>query len=64
MARMKKADEKWKICSFCKYIKKCTVGQGRIHNLANNPVAVNDIGCFDYEIYKKQFLGHQLGLFK
>lgn len=64
MTRQKKLDEKWKICSFCKYIKHCTVGQGRIKDLADNPVAVNDIGCFDYEIYKKNSAGRQLGLFQ
>lgn len=64
MTRQKKLDEKWKICSFCKYIRHCTVGQGRIKDLANNPVAVNDIGCFDYEIYKKNSAGRQLGLFQ
>ena len=64
MTRHRKLDEKWKICSFCKYIKHCTVGQGRIQDLADNPVAVNDIGCFDYEIYKKNYKGKQLGLFQ
>lgn len=64
MARNNKLDEKWKICSFCKYISLCSVGKGRIIDLANNPVAINDIGCFDYEIYKKQFNGKQLGLFQ
>ena len=58
-----KQDDKWKICSFCKYIKHCEIGKGRIIDLANNPVAYNDIGCFDYEMYKKQFKGKQLGLF-
>lgn len=61
--RNKKLDEKWKVCSFCKYIKRCETGQGRIIDLADNPVAYNDIGCFDYEVYKKQFTGKQLGLF-
>lgn len=64
MAKMNKLDEKWKICSFCRYIKRCTVGQGRIQDLVDNPVAYNDIGCFDYEIYKKSCSGKQLGLFK
>lgn len=64
MTKHRKLDEKWKICSFCKYIKHCTVGQGRIQDLADNPVAVNDIGCFDYEIYKKNYKGKQLGLFQ
>ncbi len=59
-----KLEEKWKICSFCKYIKYCKTGQGRIIDLADNPVAYNDIGCFDYEIYKKQHTGTQLSLFK
>lgn len=63
MYKKSKVDEKWKICSFCKHIKRCTVGQGRIKDLADNPVAVNDIGCFEYEIFKKQFQGEQLGLF-
>lgn len=58
-----KLDEKWKTCSFCKYIKRCEIGQGRIIDLANNPVAYNDIGCFDYEMFEKQFKGKQLGLF-
>lgn len=58
-----KLDEKWKICSFCKHIKRCKIGQGRIIDLANNPIAYNDIGCFDYEMFKKQFKGKQLGLF-
>lgn len=61
--KKKKIDEKWKVCSFCKYIKRCTVGQGRIQDLADNPFAVNDIGCFEYEIFKSQFQGEQLGLF-
>ena len=63
MSNKKFSDEKWKVCSFCKYIKHCYVGQGRIKDLANNPVAYNDIGCFDYEIYKKNSNGTQLGLF-
>lgn len=64
MYRSKKSDEKWKVCSFCKFIRRCYVGQGRIKDLANNPVAYNDIGCFDYEIYKQSTKGHQLGLFE
>ena len=64
MARQKKLEKNWKICSFCKYIKRCTVGQGRIQDLANNPVAINDIGCFNYEIYFKGINGTQLNLFK
>ncbi len=63
MKKNKNLDDKWKVCSFCKYIKRCSVGQGRIQDLANNPVAYNDIGCFDYEIYKKSCFGKQLGLF-
>lgn len=58
-------DDKWKVCSFCKYIKVCTVGQGRIKDLADNPVAVYDIGCFSYEIYLKQGArSKQLGFFQ
>ncbi len=64
MLKKDKFDKNWKICSFCKYIKVCTIGQGRIQDLADNPVAYNDIGCFDYEIYKKNSTGKQLGLFK
>lgn len=65
MVYKNKMNEKWKICSFCKYIKFCTVGQGRIQDLADNPVAYNDIGCFDYEIYKASAnKTKQLGLFK
>ena len=61
----KKRDEKWKICSFCKYIKRCSVGQGRIKDLADNPVAYNDIGCFNYEIYMMSVnKTKQLGLFE
>ena len=63
MPKKNSLDEKWKVCCFCKYIKLCSVGQGRIQDLANNPVAYNDIGCFDYEIYKKGSTGEQLGLF-
>ncbi len=59
----KKIDERWKICCFCKYIKACDVGQARIKDLAPNPHAINEIGCFDYEIYKKQSEAKQLGLF-
>ena len=61
--KKKSIDEKWKVCSFCKYIKYCSVGQGRIKDLADNPVAVYDIGCFEYEVYKKNSIGKQLGLF-
>ena len=58
-------ENNWKICSFCKYIKRCNVGQGRIQDLADNPVAYNDIGCFNYEIYKTSVnTTKQLGLFK
>lgn len=60
---MKKVDERWKICCFCKYIKACDAGRGRIQNIGNNLHAINEIGCFDYEIYKKQSEGNQLGLF-
>ncbi len=60
---MKKADEKWKVCSFCKYIKACDAGLGRIRDLSNNLHAINEIGCFEYEIYKKQCEAKQLGLF-
>lgn len=63
MYKKSKNDEKWKICSFCKYIKRCETGKARIIDLADNPVAYNDIGCFDYEIYKKSCAGIQLGLF-
>ena len=64
MSYKNKKDNNWKICSFCKYIKSCEVGQSRIKDLADNPVAYNDIGCFDYEIYKKSHCSKQLGLFK
>ena len=63
MTRQKNLDKNWKVCSFCKYIKRCTVGQGRIQDLTNNPVAINDIGCFNYEIYIRSTKGKQLGLF-
>ena len=63
MARQKNLDKNWKVCSFCKYIRHCTIGQGRIQDLANNPVAVNDIGCFNYEIYFKSKSSKQLRLF-
>ena len=43
--------------------RRCSVGYGRVQDLADNPVAVYDIGCFDYEVYKRSCTGKQLGLF-
>ncbi len=52
---MKKREKSWKICSFCKYIKVCEVGQGRIKDLSHgNLHAINEIGCFDFEVYLSQ----------
>lgn len=63
---MKKREKSWKICSFCKYIKACDVGRRRILDLpCGNLHAINEIGCFDFEIYLS---GHkkykQLGFFR
>ena len=63
MNKKSRLDEKWKVCSFCKYLRRCSVGQGRVQDLADNPVAVYDIGCFDYEVYKRGCSGKQLGVF-
>lgn len=51
---MRKSEKEWKICVFCKYKKACAAGAGRILDLPPNSPIINEIGCFEYETYKKQ----------
>lgn len=51
---MVKSKKEWKICVFCKYKKSCAAGLSRIMDLPPNSPIVNEIGCFEHEIYKNQ----------
>ncbi|MEI7474299.1 MAG: hypothetical protein WCK67_05920 [bacterium] len=53
----------WNACYICKHIKLCISGKNRIINISADNTILNDIGCFDFEQYKKQIEPRQLGLF-
>ncbi len=50
-------------CHNCEFKELCKVAQARLEGLNINSPTIQDIGCFDFEIYKKQIEDKQLGLF-
>lgn len=55
--------KKFQTCYNCEFKKACNVAEARLEGLNINSPTINDIGCFDFEIYKKQTDAKQLGLF-
>jgi len=53
----------WEVCLYCLKNKECVVGAERIKGLEYNSPTVPEIGCYDYEIYKKQLADKQMKLF-
>jgi hypothetical protein len=49
-------------CYNCEYKSLCKVAAARLEGLDLNSPVLRDIGCFDFEIYKKQIEDKQLTL--
>jgi len=48
-------------CFSCQYKSACNVAQSRLEGLDMRSPVISDIGCFGFEIYKKQVEDKQLG---
>jgi len=56
--------KKWTMCTHCRYISECEIGQVRAHNIKVEPLISSDIGCSNYDHYYTFFNSRQLKLFK
>lgn len=54
--------KQFQICFTCEYKPLCKTGQSRLEGLDTTSPTIGDIGCFDFEIYKKQTQDRQLKL--
>ena len=54
--------KQFQTCYNCKNKSLCKVSTARLEGLNINSPTLRDIGCFDYEIYKKQIEDKQLKL--
>lgn len=57
------AKKQFQTCYNCEYKFFCNVAKARLEGLNINSPTIQDIGCFDFEIYKKQIEDKQLNLF-
>lgn len=55
--------KKFQSCYNCDFRKDCKVAEARLEGLNINSPIIRDIGCFDFDIYRKQIEDKQLGLF-
>lgn len=60
---MGKCVKSWVVCSTCKYLKGCETGASRLKSLGQDSLISEDIGCFDYIVYKEDNEAKQLKLF-
>ena len=49
-------------CYTCQHKSTCNVAKSRLEGLDMNSPIISDIGCFGFEIYKKQVEDKQLSL--
>jgi len=54
--------QRFQPCFTCEYKFSCNVAKSRLQGLDAASPILADIGCFDYEIYKKQTEDRQLNL--
>ncbi|HNW25654.1 MAG TPA: hypothetical protein PLG15_01950 [Candidatus Gastranaerophilaceae bacterium] len=54
--------KQFQTCFHCEYKPLCKVGKSRLEGLDAASPAISDIGCFDFEIYKRQTQDKQLTL--
>lgn len=54
---------KFYTCYNCEFKIDCKVAESRLEGVSLNSPIVDDIGCFEHEIYKAQTQSKQLGLF-
>lgn len=55
--------KKFQTCINCDFRAKCSVGEARLNGILEYTKNINDIGCFDFEIYKELVRTKQLKLF-
>jgi len=54
--------KQFQTCYSCEHKSLCKVAKSRLEGLDINSPTIRDIGCFDYEIYKRQIEDKQLTL--
>lgn len=54
--------KQFQTCFTCEYKSACKVSESRLEGLDINSPVIRDIGCFDFEIYKRQVEDRQLHL--
>jgi len=54
--------KKFYTCYTCRNLEKCLAGKSRLEHVEINSPIIQDIGCFEMEIYKEQIKPKQLKL--
>lgn len=52
--------KRFETCYNCEFKFSCNVAKSRLEGLDINSPTIRDIGCFDFEIYRKQVEDRQL----